>query len=94
MKKFLKQTISGIFSPLFSRCSNALNIERPQGPAPIITCSQSIVPWFVSTPVTALLLLPLLKPLTFTPLITQSLLFWSFLVATFLPMLILKIRKV
>jgi Na+/proline symporter len=30
----------------------------------------------------------------FTPLITQSLLFWSFLVATFLPMLILKIRKV
>ena len=30
----------------------------------------------------------------FTPLITQSLLFWSFLVATFLPMLILKIRKI
>ena len=30
----------------------------------------------------------------FTPLITQSLLFWSFFVATFLPMLILKIRKV
>ena len=30
----------------------------------------------------------------FTPLITQSLLFWSFLVATFLPTLILKIRKV
>ena len=30
----------------------------------------------------------------FTPLITQSLLFWSFLIATFLPMLILKIRKV
>ncbi len=30
----------------------------------------------------------------FTPLISQSLLFWSFLVATFLPMLILKIRKV
>jgi Na+/proline symporter len=30
----------------------------------------------------------------FTPLITQSLLFWSFLVATFLPMLILKVRKV
>ena len=30
----------------------------------------------------------------FTPLITQSLLFWSFFVATFLPMLILKIRKI
>jgi Na+/proline symporter len=30
----------------------------------------------------------------FTPLITQSLLFWSFLVATFLPLLILKIRKI
>jgi len=30
----------------------------------------------------------------FTPIITQSLLFWSFLVATFLPMLILKIKKV
>ena len=30
----------------------------------------------------------------FSPLITQSLLFWSFLVATFLPMLILKIKKV
>ena len=36
----------------------------------------------------------LLPKETFTPLITQSLLFWSFLVATFLPMLILKIRKV
>ena len=31
-----KQTISRIFSPLFSRCSNAPNIERPQSPAPII----------------------------------------------------------
>jgi Na+/proline symporter len=30
----------------------------------------------------------------FTPIITQSLLFWSFLIATFLPILILKIRKV
>ena len=30
----------------------------------------------------------------FTPLITQSLLFWSFLVATFLPLLILKTRKI
>ena len=36
----------------------------------------------------------LLPKETSTPLITQSLLFWSFLVATFLPMLILKIRKV
>ena len=39
-----------------------------QGPAPTTTCSHSIIPLSVSTPVTALLLLPLLNPVTFTPL--------------------------
>ena len=39
------------------------------GPAPTTTCSQSIVPFDVSTPVTALLLLPLLNPVTSVPVI-------------------------
>ena len=43
-----------------------------QGPAPTTTCSHSIVPLSVSTPVTALLLLPLLKPVTFTPFNTST----------------------
>jgi len=38
-----------------------------QGPTATITCSQSIVPLEVTTPVTALLLLPLLKPVTSVP---------------------------
>ena len=46
--------------------SNMFQKSLAHGPAPITTCSQSIVPLSVSTPVTALLLLPLLKPVTFT----------------------------
>jgi hypothetical protein len=42
--------------------SNIFQKSLAQGPAPITTCSQSIVPLSVSTPVTALLLLPLLNP--------------------------------
>ena len=38
-----------------------------QGPAATITCSQSIVPFEVIIPVTALLLFPLLKPVTSVP---------------------------
>ena len=40
------------------------------GPAPTTTCSHSIIPLSVSTPVTALLLLPHLNPVTFPPLTT------------------------
>ena len=48
--------------------SNIFQKSLTHGPAPITTCSQSIVPLSVTTPVTALLLLPLLKPVTLTPL--------------------------
>ena len=34
--KFGNTTISGVFSPFFLACSKALNIDNPQGPAPII----------------------------------------------------------
>ena len=50
--------------------SNMFQKSLTHGPAPITTCSQSIVPLLVYTPVTALLLLPLLKPFTLTPLCT------------------------
>ena len=52
--------------------SNMFQKSLAQGPAPITTWSQSIVPWSVTTPVTALLLLPLLKPVTLTPLCTLT----------------------
>ena len=52
--------------------SNIFQKSLAHGPAPITTCSHSIVPLSVSTPVTALLLLPLLNPVTFTPFITWT----------------------
>merc|ERR1712086_715515 len=44
-------------------------VANIKGPAPTTTCSHSIIPLSVSTPLTALLVLFFLKPVTVTPLI-------------------------